>query len=158
MIEANETAGKTPALITTSMVLEDLSNGIDRKGIQTKYGLKLWEVTQMFEHPTLKGKRPSKKRKLSFNFIDDTNPVRKKELEEALAQQEEVDPNQVTIEQVIEEEESITPPTIEDTLEIVKEQQMEEMSSDYIDNNDDEEEDYEEVTEEIEELNDSFEL
>lgn len=72
---------KTPNTITVSMILEDLDNGIDRTGIQEKYGLEKWEVTQMFQHPTLKGKKARKIRKLSFNFVDDTA----------------VDPNQTSI-------------------------------------------------------------
>ena len=63
---------ETPNTITVSMILEDLDNGIDRPGIQEKYGLEKWEVTQMFQHPTLKGKKARKIRKLSFNFVDDT--------------------------------------------------------------------------------------
>ena len=72
---------ETPSTITVSMILEDLDNGIDRTGIQEKYGLEKWEVTQMFQHPTLKGKKARKIRKLSFNFVDDTA----------------ADPNQTTI-------------------------------------------------------------
>ena len=72
---------ETPNTITVSMILEDLDNGIDRTGIQEKYGLEKWEVTQMFQHPTLKGKKARKIRKLSFNFVDDTA----------------ADPNQTTI-------------------------------------------------------------
>ncbi len=65
---------QTPETITVTMILEDLDNGIDRTGIQEKYGLEKWEVTQMFQHPTLKGKKARKVRKLSFNFVDDTTP------------------------------------------------------------------------------------
>jgi len=72
---------ETPNTITVSMILEDLDNGIDRNGIKDKYGLQAWEVKQMFEHPTLKGKKAKKVRKLSFNFVDDTA----------------VDPNQTSI-------------------------------------------------------------
>jgi len=78
MIEANEpTEGtvvkqETPAQITTTQIIQDLENGIDRTGIQTKYGLESWEVKQMFMHPTLKGKKAKKVRKLSFEFVDDT--------------------------------------------------------------------------------------
>tara|TARA_R100001463_G_scaffold60856_1_gene113492 strand:- start:38 stop:427 length:390 start_codon:yes stop_codon:yes gene_type:complete len=63
---------ETPNTITVSMILEDLDNGIDRTAIQEKYGLEKWEVTQMFQHPALKGKKARKIRKLSFNFVDDT--------------------------------------------------------------------------------------
>ena len=69
-----ETATVKPTTITTSMIIEDLENGIDRKGIQEKYQLEGWEVKQMFMHPTLKGKKAKKVRKLSFNFVDDTAP------------------------------------------------------------------------------------
>ena len=78
MIDANEpTPGgvvkqETPARITTSMIINDLENGIDRNGIRDKYSLQAWEVKQMFEHPTLKGKKAKKVRKLSFTFVDDT--------------------------------------------------------------------------------------
>jgi hypothetical protein len=69
---SNSNKTVTPKTITVSMILEDLDNGIDRTGIQEKYGLEKWEVTQMFQHPTLKGKKARKIRKLSFNFVDDT--------------------------------------------------------------------------------------
>ena len=78
MIEANEPTNgtvlkqETPARITTTMILNDLDNGIGREGIKEKYGLETWEVTQMFQNPTLKGKKAKKIRKLSFEFVDDT--------------------------------------------------------------------------------------
>ena len=78
MIDANEpTPGgvekqETPARITSSMIIADLDNGIDRNGIRDKYSLQAWEVKQMFEHPALKGKKAKKIRKLSFTFVDDT--------------------------------------------------------------------------------------
>ena len=78
MIEANEPTNgqvvkqETPNRITTSMIIEDLENGIDRQGIQEKYGLEPWEVKQMFQHPVLKGKKAKKVKKLSFEFVDDS--------------------------------------------------------------------------------------
>ena len=63
---------ETPKTITTTMIIEDLDNGIDREGIRTKYNLEKWEVTQMFQHPTLKGRKAKKVKKLSFEFVDDT--------------------------------------------------------------------------------------
>ena len=63
----------TPQRITISMILEDLENGTDRNGIREKYNLQAWEVTQMFKHPALKGKKAKKVRKLSFDFVDDTD-------------------------------------------------------------------------------------
>ena len=65
----------TPQMITTTMIVNDLENGIDRPGIQEKYNLEAWEVKQMIMHPALKGKKAKKVRKLSFEFVDDTvNP------------------------------------------------------------------------------------
>ena len=81
--EPKTETGKTPERITTTMILNDLDNGIDRTGIQEKYGLEKWEVTQMFQHPTLKGKKAKKVRKLSFEFVDDSAA--------------QVDPNQTSI-------------------------------------------------------------
>ena len=82
MIEAQtQNSGETtqttekPQTITISMILADLDNGIDRNGIKEKYSLETWEVKQMFEHPNLKGKKAKKKRKLSFNFVNDINTV-----------------------------------------------------------------------------------
>jgi uncharacterized protein (DUF433 family) len=69
---SNSNATVTPKTITVTMILEDLDNGIDRNGIKDKYNLEAWEVKQMFEHPSLKGKKARKIRKLSFNFVDDT--------------------------------------------------------------------------------------
>jgi len=71
-VEPNTTPVVKPQTITVTMIIEDLNNGVDRTGIQTKYGLDKWEVTQMFQHPALKGKKAKKVRKLSFNFVDDT--------------------------------------------------------------------------------------
>jgi hypothetical protein len=83
MIEA-QTAGElntqqqattTPQTITTTMIVEDLDNGIDREGIRLKYNLEKWEVAEVFKHPSLKGKKVRKKRRLSFQFLDDTPAV-----------------------------------------------------------------------------------
>ena len=68
----NKTQMTTPTTITTSMILLDLENGIDRPGIKEKYNLEGWELTEMFKHPVLKGKKASRKRKMSFTFVDDT--------------------------------------------------------------------------------------
>lgn len=83
MIEANEnvesniesTKSETPEVIKTSMILEDLENGLDRKAIAAKYSLKPGDVTLMFKHPALKGKKSKKKKALPFNFVDDTTDV-----------------------------------------------------------------------------------
>ena len=68
-------ATTTPKTITTTMIIEDLDNGIDRDGIRTKYSLEKWEVAEMFKHPTLKVKKVKKARRLSFQFLDDTTTV-----------------------------------------------------------------------------------
>tara|TARA_R110001599_G_scaffold71494_1_gene199437 strand:+ start:273 stop:683 length:411 start_codon:yes stop_codon:yes gene_type:complete len=107
---------ETPTRMTTTMILNDLENGIGRDGIKEKYNLEAWMVVELFKHPTLKGKKVKKKRALPFEFIDDTV--------------EAIDPNQTTIEQTIEEEELETP-TVEDTMKLVEDQQAEEFGSDY---------------------------
>ena len=70
--EPNTSTNEKPQTITMSMIIEDLDNGIDREGIRTKYNLAKWEVSEMFKHPSLKGKKAKKKKALSFNFVDDT--------------------------------------------------------------------------------------
>ena len=61
----------------------------------------------MFKHPLLKGKRPARKRTLSFSFVDDmsedTSEPEFAKREADLIEEVEVDPNQVTLEQAIDE-------------------------------------------------------
>ena len=71
-VEPSTTTGTKPEKITTTMIIADLENGVDRNGIKDKYNLESWEVKQMFMHPTLKGKKAKKVRRLSFEFVDDT--------------------------------------------------------------------------------------
>ncbi len=65
-IDANVTnttevkAQATPPTITVSQILADLDAGIDRDGIAIKYSITKKEVGIMFQHPSLKGKRPKK--------------------------------------------------------------------------------------------------
>ena len=77
-MKKNVTPGKTPAEISVSMIDQDLKDGISKPEMATKYGIKPWEVDEMFKHPLLKGRRPSRKKTLSFSFIDDvtTNKTR----------------------------------------------------------------------------------
>ena len=63
--------GNTPAKITVSMIDNDLKNGISKAEMAVKYNIKPWEVDEMFKHPFLKGRRPSRKKALSFDFVDD---------------------------------------------------------------------------------------
>ena len=80
MIEANtplnpEVEKKSKTDITISGILEDLENGLSREQIGEKYSIQGWEVTALFKHPKLQGKRAKKKRELSFNIVDDTETM-----------------------------------------------------------------------------------
>jgi hypothetical protein len=85
--------GETPAKITVSMIDQDLKDGISKSEMAVKYSIKPWEVDEMFKHPFLKGRRPSRKKALSFSFVDDVTPD----------EVEEVDPNQITLHDAIDE-------------------------------------------------------
>ena len=85
------TEAVTPQRITTTMIIDDLENGIGRDGIKEKYNLEGWEVTQMFKHPALKGKKAKKIRKLSFEFVDDTVDPRQMDLEDQIKEEENED-------------------------------------------------------------------
>jgi len=106
-MKKNVKAGKTPAEITISMIDQDLKDGVTKPEMVIKYGIKPWEVDEMFKHPFLKGRRPLRKRTLSFTFVDDTDEALMKkssqELFEQIEKLPEVDPNQVTLEQAIDE-------------------------------------------------------
>jgi len=94
MRKTPETGGQTPAQITVSMIDQDLKDGISKSEMAKKYNIKPWEVDEMFKHPFLKGRRPSRKKSLSFSFIDDVTTS---------AEEVFVDPNQVTLEDAIDE-------------------------------------------------------
>ena len=100
-MKTNVTPGETPEKITVSMIDQDLKDGISKPEMAIKYGIKPWEVDEMFKHPFLKGRRPSRKKTLSFSFIDDTEPLNSGDI--AVEQAEEVDPNQMTLEQAIDD-------------------------------------------------------
>ena len=110
-VEPSTSTGTKPSQITTTMIIDDLENGIDRDGIKNKYSLESWEVKQMFMHPTLKGKKAKKIRKLSFEFVDDTQAF--------------ADSNQTSI--PVED----TPPTMEETYDLVEDQQAEEFGESF---------------------------
>ncbi len=103
----NVEPGETPKKITVSMIDQDLKDGISKPEMAVKYNIKPWEVDEMFKHPFLKGRRPSRKKALSFTFEDDTDEaLMKKSSQELLDQIDElpdVDPNQVTLEQAIDD-------------------------------------------------------
>ena len=58
MIEMKKSVkpGKTPAEITVTMIDQDLKDGISKPEMVIKYGIKAWEVDEMFKHPLLKGR------------------------------------------------------------------------------------------------------
>ena len=131
------TAGETPEKITISMITQDLKDGVNKAEMSIKYGIKPWEVDEMFKHPLLKGKRPARKRTLSFSFIDDVSEETPAFVEES------IDPNQRTLEEVIAEAETeitgipngdtisdtdddeLEIPTLKDTMDLVEEQELE---------------------------------
>jgi len=104
-----EKATVTPEIISVNDLLKDLANGIGKKGMCDKYNVKKWELDEVFKHPALKGKRPAHVKKLSFTFVDDTGlhsvEVTPSDLiiTDTDDTTEEVDPNQVTLEQAIDE-------------------------------------------------------
>ena len=104
MIEMKKhvTPSETPAKISVSMIDQDLKDGISKSEMAIKYGIKPWEVDEMFKHPFLKGRRPSRKKALSFVFEDDIS-TKETGMIEAVEALQEVDPNQVTLEQAIDE-------------------------------------------------------
>ena len=116
-MKKNVTPGETPAEITVSMIDQDLKDGISKSEMAIKYGIKPWEVDEMFKHPDLKGRRPSRKKILSFKFVDDTELTKT-----FLEAQEEVDPNQDTIKEAygVDKTSSILDieATIEDRMDI----------------------------------------
>ena len=105
MINTRKTveSGDTPEKITLSMIDQDLKDGVSKADMAIKYSIKPWEVDEMFKHPFLKGRRPSRKKALSFSFVDDMSDLPLNSGDIAVEQAEEVDPNQVTLEQAIDD-------------------------------------------------------
>ena len=93
MRKTPETGVKTPAEISVMQIDQDLKDGISKSEMAKKYNIKPWEVDEMFKHPFLKGRRPSRKKSLSFTFVDNAPKTTPEE--------DFVDPNQVTLEQAI---------------------------------------------------------
>ena len=66
-------AQPTPVEFKVSWILQDLEDGLDRKAIQKKYSLTADGVKHLFQHPTLRGKRPKRaKKSIGFTIVDDT--------------------------------------------------------------------------------------
>lgn len=89
--------GVTPPEISIMQIDQDLKNGINKSDIAIKYGIKKWELDEVFKHPFLKGRKPSRKKMLSFKLVDDS-PLAEDVTDEPI-----IDPNQVTLEQAIDE-------------------------------------------------------
>ena len=102
-IKKNVEAGETPTEISVSMIDQDLKDGVTKPEMAIKYGIKPWEVDEMFKHELLKGRRPLRKRTLSFTFVDDMSDLPLNSGDIAVEQAEEVDPNQITLEDAIDE-------------------------------------------------------
>ena len=113
MIETRESVNTnvTPKTITTSMIDADLKNGLNKRDMMEKYNIRKWEIDRIFKNPKLTGRRPSPK--LSFTFVDDMDDVT---TTPETTEEEYTDPNQVTIDQAIEETEEDSP-TISQTAE-----------------------------------------
>ena len=102
-MKTNVTPGATPPEISVMQIDQDLKDGISKSEMAIKYGIKPWEVDEIFKHPFLKGRRPSRKKALSFTFIDDTVESTECKTTHITDPEEFTDPNQVTLEDAIDE-------------------------------------------------------
>ena len=118
-MKTNVTPGETPEQITVSMIDQDLKDGVSKSEMAIKYSIKPWEVDEMFKHPFLKGRRPLRKRTLSFTFVDNTEEINneqrvqntvndlhqaiEKSGGEVITDEPIIDPNQVTLEEAIDD-------------------------------------------------------
>jgi len=91
--------------IKVSEILNDLINGLTREDIKKKYNMSTAQLKAVFAHPKLKG-RKTKKAEEPINLIDDLDTT------------EIVTPTVAvtvtTIEEAVEEVESIIPATLDD--------------------------------------------
>tara|TARA_R110002074_G_scaffold104413_1_gene225439 strand:+ start:10508 stop:10849 length:342 start_codon:yes stop_codon:yes gene_type:complete len=85
MIEANQQTEPTVEkqdipegdikILKVSEVLLDLDSGLGRPQIKEKYSLSGTELKMLFQHPTLKKRRPKRAlTKISFTLVDDVSP------------------------------------------------------------------------------------
>lgn len=81
MIEANQQTEQTvekqdkPQVITVSQIIIDLDNGLGRPQIKEKYSLNADEIKHLFQHPSLKKRRPKRAlNKINFTLVDDVTP------------------------------------------------------------------------------------
>ena len=52
-IRKNVQAGETPPQISVMQIDQDLKDGISKSDMAVKYGIKPWEVDEMFKHPNI---------------------------------------------------------------------------------------------------------
>ena len=98
-----EPGNTTPPEISVMQIDQDLKDGITKAEMAVKYNIKPWEVDEMFKHPFLKGRRPSRKKALSFKFVDDTVESTECKTTHITDPEEFTDPNQITLEDAIDE-------------------------------------------------------
>lgn len=71
--ENQENAATTaPKTVTVSGILADLSSGLDRAAIAAKYSLSKKEMTIVFQHPKLKGRKTKVDPASIITVVDDT--------------------------------------------------------------------------------------
>ena len=158
------TTKTTPDVISISMVLKDLGYGLGKAAICKKYNVKKWELDEIFKHPSLKNKKPTYIRTLSFKFIDDTGeedveytPIQLSNMEDTVTEEKvmetldekieeaDFDKSQITIEDVIDAETTSTvddesvEETLEETTEEVMEDETEEVLEEVVAEDEDEE-------------------
>jgi hypothetical protein len=102
MIEARASVNEnvTPKEITTSMIDQDLKDGLKKSEMMEKYNIRKWEIDKIFKNPKLTNRKPSPR--LSFTFIDDM-PDEEYSEREILKEEPRQVSKQVTVDQVIEE-------------------------------------------------------
>lgn len=61
---------RAPVKLTVTGILADLSQGLTRPEIRSKYALSAGDMTSLFQHPSLKGRKPAKLP--GFILTDDT--------------------------------------------------------------------------------------
>ena len=85
MIEANQQTEPTvekqenkgqDKVITVSQIILDLDSGLGRPQIKEKYSLNADEMKHLFQHPSLKKRRPKRAlNKINFTLVDDVTPT-----------------------------------------------------------------------------------
>lgn len=63
-------------IISVSAILTDLEDGLQRKDIRAKYALTVKQMSYLFNHPSLKGKKAKKNVANELEILDDTVEVK----------------------------------------------------------------------------------